>query len=341
MRLSFLSKTLLVVAGLLLLLGGWNYSLEHIPALRDFLENEYVQRAISTPYFSIGDLPVTPGLLLRASVFLLLLGLFSGAMRRFLRDRLLIHTSLDAGQRYAFARVAGYVVFLLGVVVGLQSAGVNLSSLLLVGGAVGIGVGFGLQNVANNFIAGLILLIERPLRVGDRVEVEGIVGDVVRIVARSTWIRTNDNVVIIVPNSELTEKRVVNWTANDRRVRFAVPFGVSYGSDPEHVRKVALEVAAKHPDVLADRSADVIFTGFGDSSLNFELRVWTETRVENPKILISDLYYALFPAFREHKIEIPFPQRDLHLKSVAQDVSLRLTGLQEGFLFAASRILAA
>ncbi len=323
MRLSFLSRLLLAVAGLLILAGLYNYSMENVALLRELRSNEYVRRALTTPYFYIGELPVTPWLLLRTFLYLLLLGLFSGAVRRFLRDRVLTHTSLDPGQRYAFGRVAGYLILFLGIVVGLQSEGVNLNSLLLVGGAVGIGIGFGLQNVANNFIAGLILLVERPIKVGDRVEVESINGDVVRILARSTWIRTNDNVVIIVPNSQLTENRVINWTANDRRVRFPVPFGVSYGSDPNRVREVATGVAVQVPGVLADPAVDVIFTGFGDSSLDFELRVWTETRVQNPKVLASDIYYALFAAFREHKIEIPFPQRDLHLKTVAANISLR------------------
>jgi len=323
MRVSFFWKLILTAAALVLVVGVFSYSMENIAPIRNLLGNPIVQRAVSTPYFFFGELPVTPGLLLRTFLYMLLLGLFSGAARRFLRDRVLTHTSLDTGQRYAFARVAGYIILLLGIIIGLQSVGANLSSLLLVGGAVGIGIGFGLQNVANNFIAGLILLIERPIKVGDRIEVESINGDVVRILARSTWIRTNDNVVIIVPNSQLTENRVINWTANDRRVRFHVPFGVSYGSNPQQVREVALAVAARHQDVLADPAPDIIFTGFGDSALNFDLRVWTETQVQNPKVMVSDLYFALFEAFREHKIEIPFPQRDLHLKSVAAGVSLR------------------
>jgi len=323
MRLSWISRLLLAVAALLILIGLLSYSMENVAPVRNLLGNAYVQRAITTPYFYLGDLPVTPGFLLRTFLYLLLLGLFSGWARRFLRDRVLTHTSLDAGQRYAFARVAGYLILFFGVVLGLQSVGVNLSSLLLVGGAVGIGIGFGLQNVANNFIAGLILLLERPIKVGDRIEVESINGDVVRILARSTWIRTNDNVVIIVPNSHLTENRVINWTANDRRVRFPVPFGVSYASDPLQVRRVALAVASQIPDILTDPKPDIVFAGFGDSSLNFEMRVWTENAVQNPKVLVSDVYFALFEAFRQNKIEIPFPQRDLHLKSVAAGVSLR------------------
>jgi len=315
MRVSLVMRLMFIVLAVFAAMIGYQMLWPMMAPWREALMSEPVRRVIATPYFTIGDVAVTPGFVLKAVAFILLLGLLSGWTRRFLRDRLLVHTSLDQGQRYALARIFGYGVFLLGLLVGVQSAGVNLNSLLLVGGAVGIGIGLGLQNIANNFISGIILLVERPVKVGDRVEVEGIYGEVVRIVARSTWVRTNDNVVIIVPNSQFTENRVINWTANDRRVRFSVPFGVSYGSNPEQVREVALAVARENRDVLDAPTADVIFTGFGNSSLDFELRVWTETRVQNPFVMKSDLYFGLFRAFGEHKIEIPFPQRDLHLKS--------------------------
>jgi len=155
------------------------------------------------------------------------------------------------------------------------------------------------------------------------VEVGDTNGDVVRIAARSTWVRTNDNVVIIIPNSEFINSHVTNWTANDRQVRFPIPLGVSYGSDPEQVRAVLEEVARAHPDVLTDPPPEVIFTGFGDSSLDFELRVWTITRVQWPRILRSEIYFMIFKAFKEHGIEIPFPQRDLHLRSVDSPIPVR------------------
>jgi small-conductance mechanosensitive channel len=133
--------------------------------------------------------------------------------------------------------------------------------------------------------------------------------------ARSTWIRTNDNVVIIVPNNEFINNSVTNWTANDPNVRLSLPVGVGYNSNPEQVRELLLQTAAAHPDVLADPPPDVIFTDYGDSSLNFTLRVWTSTRAHTPMILKSDLYFAVFKLFSEHGIELPFPQRDLHLRS--------------------------
>jgi small-conductance mechanosensitive channel len=275
-----------------------------------------IDRFMHGAYFHVGNLPVTPAFLLKAAVYLIVLGFIAGFTRNILQNRILARTSLEPGQRYAFSRVTSYVVYLAGLAIGVQSAGVNLSSLLVVGGAVGIGVGLGLQNIANNFVAGFVLLLEQPVRLGDRVEVGGVLGDVVRLAGRSTWVRTNDNVVIIVPNADFISNRVTNWTANDRRVRFRVPLGVSYGSDPEKVRQILLEIAANHPDILRDPAPDVVFLGFGDSALNFELRVWSIRQVQTPKILESDLYFTIFRVFSEKGIEIPFPQRDLHLKSV-------------------------
>jgi small-conductance mechanosensitive channel len=266
------------------------------------------------PYFHMGHLPVTPVLIIELLVFFLVLNLVAQRSRVFIEDKLLTHTSMDLGQRDALARLTAYLIFGLGLVIGLESLGVNLSSLLVLGGAVGIGVGFGLQNIANNFVSGLILLIERPIKLGDRVEVGGTNGDVVRIAARSTWVRTNSNVVIIIPNSEFVSNRVTNWTANDRQVRFTVPVGVSYASDPEEIRELLTQVALAHPDVLRDPEPEVRFMQFGDSSLNFELRVWTINQVQTPNILTSDLNFAIFRSFREHGVEIPFPQRDVHLK---------------------------
>jgi small-conductance mechanosensitive channel len=278
---------------------------------------EDIVKALYHPYINIGDIPITPVFLIKTFVFFFLLRMVSQVTRRLMEERVLVRTSLHPGQQYAFSQIAAYVVFLFGLLIGLQWAGVNMSSLVILGGAVGIGVGFGLQNIANNFVSGIILLMERPIQVGDRVEVGGTNGDVVKIAARATWIRTNDNVVMIIPNSEFINTHVTNWTANDRQVRFPIPVGVSYGSDPEQVRDVLLEAAERHPDVLTAPPPEVIFTGFGDSSLDFELRVWTITRVQWPRILRSEIYFMIFKAFKEHGIEIPFPQRDLHVKSVS------------------------
>jgi small-conductance mechanosensitive channel len=279
-------------------------------------------RIFTEPYFHIGQVAITPVLLFKVLAFVVLLGIVSGQVRKFMQGEVLVHTSMDLGQQFAVARITGYLIFVVGLVVGLESLGVDLSSLVVLGGAVGVGVGFGLQNIVNNFVSGLILLIERPIKLGDRVEVGATNGDVVRIAGRSTWVRTNENVVIIIPNSEFISTRVTNWTANDRQVRFSLALGVSYSSRPSQVRELLMKVALAHPDVLQDPPPEVIFCGFGDSALNFELRVWTIRQVQTSMRLKSDLYFAVFAAFAEDKIEIPFPQRDLHVRSISAPIIL-------------------
>lgn len=285
------------------------------------------------PYFYLGKLPVTPSFLLESLLFLIVLTFLSRLFQKFLQKEVLVHTPWDRGQQYAVGRVLGYAFFLFGLLIGLQSVGLDLSSLAVVGGALGVGAGFGLQPLVSNFVSGLVLLTERPIRLGDRVEVGDTYGDVVRIGGRSTWIRTNDNEVIIVPNSEFVTNRVINWTANDPEVRFSIPVGVSYGSNPEQVRELLLEVARRHPDVLTQPAPDVVFVEFADSSLNFELRVFTVRQVQTPGKLKSDMLFAIFRAFAENGIEIPFPQRDLHLRSVSATAPMlisNLTGIKPG-----------
>lgn len=281
-------------------------------------------RVLYYSFFKIGGLPVTPLFLIKAAIFLFLLITISHFLQRVILGRLFKRLSISDGQKFALGRFTTYALFFGGIFIGLQTLGVNLSSLVVFGGAVGVGVGLGLQNVVSNFVAGLILLIEQPIRIGDRVETAKTLGDVVRIGARSTWVKTNDNVVIIVPNNEFINNSVTNWTANDPTVRVGVPVGVGYNSDPEQVRELMLATARAIPDVLATPPPDVVFTDYGDNSLNFLLRVWTSTRSHTPYILKSDLYFALFKVFSEHKIELPFPQRDLHVRSFDVPVQVAL-----------------
>jgi small-conductance mechanosensitive channel len=273
-------------------------------------------------FFKIGPLPITPVFLIKTAAFLFVLITASHLLQRLVLGRLLRRLSISEGQKFALGRFATYLLFLGGLIVGVQSLGLNLSSLLVFGGAVGVGVGLGLQSLMSNFISGLILLVEQPIRVGDRIETGNTLGDVVRIAARSTWIRTNDNVVIIVPNNEFINNAVTNWTANDPNVRLSLSVGVGYNSDPEQVRALLLQTALENPDVLKDPKPDVIFAEYGDSSLDFVLRVWTCTQTHSPLVLKSDLYFALFRVFREKGIELPFPQRDIHIRS--SDVAVAL-----------------
>lgn len=273
------------------------------------------RHVLTYSFFKIGGLSVTPLFLAKAAVFLFLLITISHLIQRMLLGRLFRHLHIGEAQKFALSRFATYTLFFGGLFVGLQSLGVNLNSLVVFGGAVGVGVGLGLQNVVSNFVAGLVLLVEQPIRMGDRVEMKDTLGDVVRIAARSTWVRTNDNVVMIIPNSDFINNAVTNWTANDPNVRISVPVGVGYTSDPEQVRSILLQAATEHRDVLKDPKPDVIFTDYGDNSINFTLRVWTADRAHTPLVLKSELYFTLFKLFQQQGIELPFPQRDLHLRS--------------------------
>ncbi|MDO3377300.1 mechanosensitive ion channel family protein [Geoalkalibacter halelectricus] len=236
-------------------------------------------------------------------------------VRRLLRSRILPRVPMGMGAKDAVARLAGYFVLVLGLMVALQTLGIDLTALTVLAGALGIGIGFGLQNIVNNFMSGLIILVERPIQLGDRVEVGGVQGDVVRIGGRSTTIRTNDNIDMIIPNAEFISAQVVNLSYGDRKVRIRIPFGVSYASEPRQVERLALEVAAADRNVLQDPPPSVRFIGFGDSSLEFELRAWTIDLAHRPGLFRSNLNFALWEQFKKHGIEIPFPQRDLHFRN--------------------------
>jgi small-conductance mechanosensitive channel len=279
--------------------------------LTDFLER---------PLFTLGRIAVSPSFLIKSFVYLLLLTFASRATERTLRTRILKHTALDEQHRYTIARFLALAVFVLGLMIGIDTAGVDLRSLALLGSALGLGIGLGLQPIVVNFVAGMILLMERPIRLGDRIDVAGTNGEVVRIGGRSSWIRTNDNEVIIVPNSDFISNRVTNWTANDPKVRFALTVGVGYNSDPAIVREILLRIAAQHSHVLVDPAPEVIFQQFGDNALIFVLRIWSASELGNPQRLKSELYFSIFEAFREQKIEMPFPQRDLHLRTVDSSI---------------------
>ncbi|HUJ11775.1 MAG TPA: mechanosensitive ion channel domain-containing protein [Verrucomicrobiae bacterium] len=265
------------------------------------------------PLFQFGQTWISLATIVQFIVLVLLLLLVSRIVRRVLRERVLSHTKLNVGVQYAIARIVSYAVLVLGLLVGLETLGVNMSSLAVIAGALGVGIGFGLQNIVSNFVSGLILLTERPIQIGDRVDVGGTMGDIVRIGARSTTIVTNDNITIIVPNSEFISGRVTNWSIGDPKVRFRIPVGVSYGSDPRVVEKLLIDVAQANRHVLKDPPPTVRFVEFGDSSLNFELRVWSVEMVTRPGLLRSELNFAIWDKFKEHGIEIPFPQRDLHI----------------------------
>jgi small-conductance mechanosensitive channel len=240
---------------------------------------------------------------------------FSSGTKRFLFNRLLAQSGLDRSLQYAIAQVVSNIVLVVGIVIVLENTGIHLAALAVFAGAVGVGVGFGLQNIASNFISGLVILAERPITIGDRVEVAGITGQVEHIRARSTVIRTNDNIMMIVPNTKFIDSPVTNWTYGDRRVRFRIPVGVAYGSDVAKVRDALLAVAQENPHTLKEPAPSVFLEKFGDNSIDFKLVVWSSEMSARPSRYRSDLNFAIVEKFRDAKIEMPFPQRDLHIRS--------------------------
>lgn len=277
---------------------------------------------LEIPLLPIGGTRFTVWMVLYLAVLIVLLVYATGKLKAWMVNRLLARTRIDIGVRQAVGSIFRYVIVAVGFMIILQTAGIDLSALTVLAGALGIGVGFGLQNITNNFVSGLIILFERPIKVGDRIEVGNVTGNVVKISPRATTIVTNDHIAIIVPNSEFISSQVINWSYTNRDVRLNFPVGVAYQSDPELVRKTLLEVAAEHPGVLKERKADVLLQEFGDSSLNFILRVWTREYTTTPGVLRSELNYAICRKFKEHGIEIPFPQRDLHFRSGVVEVKM-------------------
>jgi small-conductance mechanosensitive channel len=249
------------------------------------------------------------------AALLFLLFYISGKLRWWISHRLLSRSGMHVGQRLAIGTIARYIVLVMGFLVIIQTAGIDLTTLNVLAGALGIGMGFGLQNIVGNFISGLIILAERPIKIGDRIEVGGVEGDVSHIGARSTTVVTNDNIIIVIPNSKIVSENTVNWSHNDDKVRFRIPLSVAYGSDPRLVERLLVETAGNVPDVLGDPQPSVRFMGFGDSGLLFELRAWTDTLTHRKGLLVSKINFAIHDALRDNGIEVPFPQRDVHLRS--------------------------
>ncbi|PYJ02617.1 MAG: mechanosensitive ion channel protein MscS [Verrucomicrobia bacterium] len=239
----------------------------------------------------------------------------SSRTKRFLFNRLLADSGLDRSLQYAIAQILSNIVLVVGIFIVLENTGIHLAALTVFAGAVGVGVGFGLQNIASNFISGLVILAERPITIGDRVEVAGIVGRVQQIRARSTVILTGDNIAMIVPNSKFIDSPVTNWHYGDPRVRFRLPVGVAYGSDVKKVQEALIAAAREHSATLNDPEPTAFLEKFGDSTIDFELVVWTQEMSYKPRRFRSDLNYLIYEHLTAAGVEIPNPQRDLHIKS--------------------------
>jgi len=275
----------------------------------------WLQTFWNTELFNLGDTQFTLKSIFLLIFSLVLLFYITAKIRNLLVKRIFPRYNLEVGISQSIGTLIRYILIILGLLVIFQTTGIDLSAIGLLIGALGIGIGFGLQNIVNNFISGIIILFERPVKIGDRVEIEDLSGNIVNISARATTIITNDNIAVIVPNSDLVSTRVINWSHNNRSVRLNFPVGVSYNEDPERIRRILIEVANENTGVLPDPPPDVLFEEFGESSLDFNLRVWTDEYSNKPKVLKSQLYYSIFRKFKAENIEIPFPQRDVYIKS--------------------------
>lgn len=294
----------------------FNFALDPQQLKMEHIENvgRSIRETLNYPLLHLGESTITLWLILYVVLGVALLIFLTGRLKRLMVNRLLTKHTTEIGVRMAIGSIVRYIIVFLGLLIILETAGVDLSTLTVLVGALGIGIGFGLQHITNNFISGLIILFERPIKVGDRIEIGGTHGKVTDIAARATTILTNDNVSIIVPNSEFTQTRITNWSHNDQRVRFKIPVSVAYGSDIDKVTALLLEVGADDPHVEKNPPPAIRLSSFGDNGIHFELLVWTTIYIHRRGKFFSDINIRIVKKFNEHGIQIPFPQRDVYIK---------------------------
>jgi len=266
------------------------------------------------PLFVFGNTEFSIWYLLKLSIAIIILGWLSKRLRNVLVHRVLVRYNDDIGVRQAMGTIARYIFFVIGLFIVIHASGIDLSGLALLGGALGVGIGFGLQNITSNFVSGIVILLERPVKVGDRIEVGGTTGDVVRISARATTVVTNDGISVIIPNSELISSRVTNWSLTGKMVRFKIPIPVPYGADQEKILKLLLEVASEDANVAKEPAASIRMKEFGSNSVVFELVIWTSKLMQRQGMMKSRINLAVYKKFQENGITMPLPQMDVNLK---------------------------
>ena len=296
-------SVILYITNLLPISRMWSYR----------LANQLIQ-TLTAPILTLGSTKYSVLYLLFLIGLLLGLMILAGAATNLLRTRILQFTGIDRGAQEAIAVITKYTIIIVGAIVLLQVGGLDLSSLTILASALGVGIGFGFQDIAKNFGSGVILLFERPIQVGDFVQVGDIEGTIERIGGRSTLLRTLDQISIIVPNSSFLEDKVINWSYKNPVSRLRIPVGVAYGSDISAVKTALLEATQEQTGILPIPTPTIFFVGFGESSLSFVLLVWTATPSQQ-YLIKSNLYFRIEELFRKHHIQIPFPQRDLHIRS--------------------------
>ena len=268
---------------------------------------------LNYPIFKIGKGEVTAWSVLFTVMMLGVLFIALSRIKRFVLNKLAQRQIENIGNWRALITLGHYVLICVGLITILQSSGLDLSMFTVLTGAVGIGIGFGMQTIVSNFVSGIILLLEKPLRLGDRVEVGTVDGNVHNIGVRATTIITNDHVAIIVPNSDFISKTVVNWSYYGNSVRINIPVSVSYNSEPSVVQELLLQVAANEAGVLKDPPPTVRLSEFGESALMFNLMVWTHDFADRRGALKSRINFAVWEIFKKNQINFPYPQMDIHM----------------------------
>ncbi len=298
----------------------WFLALSHVASLFPFSRrfSYLVSRSLQDSLFArnllLGDRPYSLLDILILVAVVLGLVIAANAVTNIIKSRFLRITGISLAAQDAIAVLTKYTLILLGTVVILQLWGIDLSSIALIASGLGIGIGFGLQTLVKDFVSGLVIVFERPIQVGDFVDFGDVKGTVIRIGSRSTEIRTLDHITIIVPNSRFLDNEIINWSHGNPVSRIRLPVGVAYHSDPGQVKLALLAAAQKNQEILATPSPQVFFLGFGDNALQFELLVWI-AQPNRQLVIKSDLYFALVDSLSQQGIEVPFPQRDLHIRS--------------------------
>ena len=338
MEMSRLSSLDLYTSVVPLFLKMENRYLGHIITLTDASKQELeslmqkVWSELNKPIISVGDAHISPFKMLMTLLVFVLGVLLAGFYKKKINRLTLNQDSFTTSTRMIVANLGYYLIILLAFFAALNVLGIKLSSLALVAGALSVGIGFGLQNIVSNFVSGLILMFEKSIKIGDYVQLteSGLRGHVTDIRMRSTTINTNENIDIIVPNQVFIQHNVINWTMNDKVRRFEIPFGVKYGTDAEKVIEIILKAVeeSEYGDIYhsGNRRTKVIMTGMGDSSVNFSLLVWLKgNAIFYPKQTASRFLVLIYKALNENGIEIPFPQRDLHIRSVEVPIPVIVT----------------
>jgi small-conductance mechanosensitive channel len=274
-----------------------------------------LQRIMSFPIFQIGDTTVTFWLIVMAILSLLAIFSVSRLAQSYFDYKVYPSFGIDPGLGYALNTILKFIAFAIGFLIALNILGINLRFFLVFAGAIGIGVGLGLQNMAANVISGFAIIFGGKIRKGDWVEVGSMLGEVTDIYLRATKVRTRDNIEYLVPNSSIISNTMVNYSLSSPLIRIEMPVGVSYRADPRQVEKILLAAAENEPLVDKTRMPAVRFVEYADNSINFELLVWINVRTTPRRQVRSSLYFVIFEALAKAGIEIPFPQRDIHIRS--------------------------